>query len=42
VIREKFDVVADKKQVIIDKMISLKDSTDWKVATDKVLRLQEE
>ena len=42
VIREKFDVIAEKKQAIIDKMEELKESTDWKITTDKVLRLQED
>jgi len=42
VIREKFDVIAAKKQAIISKLEALKDSTDWKVTTEKVLRLQEE
>jgi hypothetical protein len=42
VIREKFDGVAEKKEAIIAKLEELKDNTDWKTTTDKVIRLQED
>ena len=37
-----FDAVADKKQELIDKVEALKDSTDWKETSNKIIQLQKE
>lgn len=42
VLRSKFDKVADAKRKIIEKALQLKDSTEWKPATDALLKLQKE
>lgn len=41
-IRGKFDEVAAKKQSLIDRLNSIKDSTEWKKTTDQVLNIQKE
>ncbi|GAB5416661.1 MAG: DUF349 domain-containing protein [Crocinitomicaceae bacterium] len=38
----KFDAVADKKQALIDQVEALKDSTDWKETSNKIIQLQKE
>ncbi|XOV66786.1 MAG: DUF349 domain-containing protein [Fluviicola sp.] len=37
-----FDAVAEKKQKLIDKVESLKDSTDWKETSTQIIQLQKE
>jgi len=37
-----FDAVADKKQKLIEKVEALKDSTDWKETSNKIIQLQKE
>jgi len=37
-----FDAVAEKKQQLIDKVESLKDSTDWKDTSTQIIHLQKE
>ncbi|MNU77113.1 hypothetical protein D3C71_666800 [compost metagenome] len=41
-IRGKFDEVAAKKQHLIDKLEEIKNSTEWKKATDQILTIQKE
>lgn len=41
-IRSQFDGLAAKKQALIDQVNALKDSTDWKVTTDKILQIQKQ
>lgn len=41
-IRNQFDEIATKKQQIIDSVAALKDSTEWKETTAKILALQEQ
>lgn len=41
-IKEKFAENAEKKKVLIEKARALKDSTDWKSTTDKLIALQKE
>ena len=42
VIKDKFEVVAKQKNSLIEKVLALKDSTDWKVTSEKIIRLQQE
>jgi len=42
VIKDKFDQVAKQKQTLIDKVLALKDNTDWKPTSEKIIRLQQE
>lgn len=37
-----FDAVADKKQALVDKAEALKESTDWKEASTKIIQLQKD
>lgn len=41
-IREQFDKVADSKKKLVDQVIALKDSTEWKATTEAILKLQQE
>ena len=41
-LKETFKTNADKKRALIEKANALKDSTDWKVTTDKFVALQKE
>jgi hypothetical protein len=41
-IRSQFDGVAEKKQVLIQKLEDIKTSTEWKSATEKIVALQKE
>lgn len=38
--RSQFDELAAKKQALIDEVNALKDSTDWKATTEKILNIQ--
>lgn len=40
VLRREFDKLAEQKQKLIDQANSLKDSTDWKNTTEKIIQLQ--
>lgn len=40
VIKDKFDKVAHQKEQIVNQALTLKDSTDWKGTTEKIIRLQ--
>ena len=40
VIKDKFDKVAHQKEQIVNQALALKDSTDWKGTTEKIIRLQ--
>ncbi len=42
VIKDKFDVVAKQKEKLIEQVAQLKDSTDWKTTSEKIIRLQTE
>jgi hypothetical protein len=42
VIKDKFEVVAKQKNSLIEKVLALKDSSDWKVTSEKIIRLQQE
>lgn len=39
--RTQFDDLAHKKQALIDEVVALKDSHDWKATTDKILKIQQ-
>jgi len=39
--RTQFDSLAAKKQELIDEVNALKDSTDWKATTEKILKIQQ-
>ena len=39
--RHQFDDLAHKKQELIDEVVALKDSQDWKTTTDKILKIQQ-
>ncbi|MEN9978259.1 MAG: hypothetical protein RLZZ569_884 [Bacteroidota bacterium] len=41
-IRSQFDGVAEKKQALIQKLETIKTSTEWKSATEKIVSLQKE
>ena len=41
-IRSQFDGVAEKKQALIQKLETIKTSTEWKSATEKIVALQKE
>ncbi|MDR0801366.1 DUF349 domain-containing protein [Fluviicola sp.] len=41
-LRGKFDDIASKKQVLIDKLEEIKNSTEWKKTTDQILLIQKE
>lgn len=40
--RSQFDGLASKKQALIDQVNAIKDSTDWKTTTDKILAIQKQ
>jgi len=40
VIKDKFDKVAHQKEQIVNQALAIKDSTDWKGTTEKIIRLQ--
>lgn len=41
VIKDKFEGVAKQKAALIEQVIALKDSTDWKATSEKIIRLQQ-
>lgn len=41
-IQGQYDQIAEKKKMLIDKAKSLKDSTDWKATSEKLIQLQKE
>lgn len=41
-LRTKFDEIAAKKARLIERVVALKDSTDWKQTTDTIVRLQQD
>jgi hypothetical protein len=41
-LRSQYDGQASKKQALIDRVVALQDSTDWKNATEKILKIQQE
>lgn len=41
-IRSQYDGLAKKKQALIDKVVLLKDSTDWKSTSEKIIHAQKE
>lgn len=41
-LRTKFDEIAAKKTRLIERVVALKDSTDWKQTTDTIVRLQQD
>lgn len=41
-IQKDFDKIADKKKVLIDKAIELKDSTNWKETSNQLINLQKQ
>lgn len=41
VIKDKFEGVAKQKAALIDQVNALKDSTDWKATSEKIIRLQQ-
>jgi len=41
-IQEKFTKIGDQKQALIDQVIALKGSTDWKATGDKIVALQKQ
>ena len=41
VIKDKFEVVAKQKSALIEQVNALKDSTDWKTTSEKIIRLQQ-
>lgn len=42
VAQKEFDAVAEKKKLLIDQALAMKDSTDWKNTSEKFIRLQKE
>lgn len=42
VIKDKFEGVAKQKNSLIEKVVALQDSTDWKGTSEKIIRLQQE
>lgn len=40
--RSQFDVVADAKKKLIDRVNALKESTEWKTTTDAIVKLQQD
>jgi hypothetical protein len=42
VIKDKYDIVAAKKVALIEQVKSVKDSTEWKATTDKIIRIQQD
>lgn len=41
-IRSQFDAVANQKKQLVEKVQSLKDSTDWKATSEAIVKLQQE
>lgn len=41
-VNSKFDGIAEKKQLLIDRAIKLKDQTNWKETSEQLIRLQKE
>ena len=41
VIKDKFEGVAKQKATLIEQVVALKDSTDWKATSEKIIRLQQ-
>jgi hypothetical protein len=41
-IQEKFTKIGDQKQALVDQVIALKDSTDWKATGEKIVALQKQ
>lgn len=41
-VRTQFDGLASQKQQLIDKVTALKDSTDWKAASEQIIQLQKQ
>lgn len=42
VIKDKFEAVAKQKNSLIEKVVALQDSTEWKATSEKIIRLQQE